>query len=102
MTTATCSDLQLSTNAVLCQFRLSSVACDLVENPSTVPPVSVTLKGINYNNVINDKIQLFLSYIIVPNVPQVTLVPSYSVDNQALQKLFIITAMNQTVSGCML
>ena len=68
---------------------------------ATAHPVSVTLKGINYSNAINNKIQLFLSYI-VPNVPQVTLVPSYSDDNQALEKLFIITAMNQTVSGCTL
>ena len=44
MTTATCSDLQLTTNAVLCHFRVSSRACDLVGNPSS--PTAVTLKGI--------------------------------------------------------
>ena len=43
-TTATCSDLQLTTNAVLCHFRVSSRACDLVGNSSS--PIAVTLKGI--------------------------------------------------------
>ena len=42
-TTAMCSNLQLSTNARLCHFRVSSVACDLNGNPSS--PVAVTLKG---------------------------------------------------------
>ena len=32
MTTATCSDLQVSTNAVLCHFRVSTYACDFVGN----------------------------------------------------------------------
>ena len=40
--TATCSDLQLSTNAVLCHFRVSSRACGLVGNPSS--PIVLTLK----------------------------------------------------------
>ena len=44
MTTATCSDVQLTTNAVTCHFRVSSDICDLPENPSS--PVEVTLKGI--------------------------------------------------------
>lgn len=47
MTTATCSNLQLSTNAVMCHFSVSSRACGLVGNPSS--PAAVTLKG-SYNN----------------------------------------------------
>ena len=43
MTTATCSDLQLSTEPVVCTFRVSSVVCDLTGNPSE--PVVVTIKG---------------------------------------------------------
>ena len=43
MTTATCSNLQLLTKAVLCHFKISSVACGLIGNPSS--PVVVTLKG---------------------------------------------------------
>ena len=46
LTTATCSDLQLSTNAVMCQFSVSSHACGLVGNSSS--PTAVTLKGINF------------------------------------------------------
>ena len=41
-------------------------------------------------------IQLFLH--LVPSIPQVEIVPSYSNNNQALEKLFIITTVNQTVS----
>ena len=44
MTTATCSDLQLTTNASLCYFRVTSRACDLTGSPSS--PTAVTLKGI--------------------------------------------------------
>ena len=44
MTTATCSDLQLTTNSASCNFRVSSHACDLVGNTS--PPIVVMLKGI--------------------------------------------------------
>ena len=43
MTTATCSDFQLTTNAVTCHFSVSSVVCDQAGDPSS--PVSVTLKG---------------------------------------------------------
>ena len=43
MTTATCSDLQLSTQPVVCTFRVSSVVCDLTGNPSE--PVVVTIMG---------------------------------------------------------
>ena len=43
-TTATCSNIQLTTNAVLCHIRVSSRACSLVGNPSL--PTAVTLKGI--------------------------------------------------------
>ena len=42
--TATCSDLRLSTNAVVCHFSVSSRACGLVGNPTS--PTEVTLKGI--------------------------------------------------------
>ena len=45
MTTATCSDLQLSTNASVCHFRVSSLVCDQAGDPSS--PVAVTLKGNN-------------------------------------------------------
>jgi hypothetical protein len=45
MTTATCSDLQLSTNAVTCHFSVSSAICDLSGDTSS--PVPVTLKGNN-------------------------------------------------------
>jgi hypothetical protein len=45
MTTATCSDLQLSTNAVTCHFSVSSAICDLPGDPSSLVPV--TLKGNN-------------------------------------------------------
>ena len=44
MTTATCSDLPLTTNAVTCHFRVSSHACGLVGSPSS--PIKVILKGI--------------------------------------------------------
>ena len=43
LTTATCSDLQLSTNAVMCQFTVSSHACGLDGNPTS--PTAVILKG---------------------------------------------------------
>jgi hypothetical protein len=43
ITTATCSGLQLSTNATMCHFRVSTRACNLTGNPS--PPLAVTLKG---------------------------------------------------------
>ena len=43
-TTATCSDLWLSPNAIMCQFSVSSHACGLVGNPTS--PIAVTLKGI--------------------------------------------------------
>ena len=36
---------------------------------------------------------------LVPDVPQVEIVPSYSTDSQALGKLFIVTTVNQTVGG---
>ena len=42
-TTAICSDFQLTTNANLCNFSVSSRACDLTGNPSS--PIVVTLKG---------------------------------------------------------
>ena len=42
-TTAICSDLQLTTNASLCHFRVSSRACDLLGNPSS--SFAVNLKG---------------------------------------------------------
>jgi hypothetical protein len=42
MTTVTCSDLKLTTIAVLCHFRVSR-ACGLVGNLSS--PIVVTLKG---------------------------------------------------------
>ena len=42
-TTATCFDLQLSTEPVACTFRVSSMVCDLTGNPSE--PVVVTIKG---------------------------------------------------------
>ena len=42
-TTVTCFDLQLSTEPVVCTFRVSSVVCDLTGNPSE--PVVVTIKG---------------------------------------------------------
>ena len=48
MITAACSDLQLTTNAVVCHFRVSSVVCGHTGNPS--PPLSVTLKGIHCVN----------------------------------------------------
>ena len=44
MTTAICSDIQLTTNAVLCHIRVSSHACNLVGIPSL--PTAVILKGI--------------------------------------------------------
>ena len=46
MTTATCYDLHLTTNASVCNFSISSysVVCDQAGDPSS--PVAVTLKGI--------------------------------------------------------
>lgn len=41
----------------------------------------------------------FSIHISVPNVPQVEIIPSYSTDSQALERLFIVTTVNQTVSG---
>ena len=43
-TTATCSGIQLTTDAVLCHIRISSRTCNLVGNPSL--PTTVSLKGI--------------------------------------------------------
>ena len=48
MTIATCSDLQLSTNAVTCHFQVSTHACNLIGNPSLA--IRVTLKGINIHH----------------------------------------------------
>ena len=36
--------------------------------------------------------------MLVPDVPKVKIVPSYSNDSQALLKLSIVTTVNQTVS----
>ena len=41
---------------------------------------------------------LLLLLLLVPDVPQVEIVPSYSIDSQALVKLFIVTTVNQSVS----
>ena len=46
-TRATCSDLQLTTSATECHFRVSSVVCDTSGDPSS--PVAVILKGNSYN-----------------------------------------------------
>ena len=43
MATATCSDLQLTANANLCHFSVSSHICNLDGNPSS--PLEVLLKG---------------------------------------------------------
>ena len=43
MTIATCSDLQLTTNAVTCHFSINSDVCNQAGDPSS--PVTVTLKG---------------------------------------------------------
>ena len=40
----------------------------------------------------------FSMLYLVPNIPQAEIVPSYSSDSQALQKLFIVRTENQTVS----
>ena len=40
----------------------------------------------------------FVIIIVVPNIPQVQIVPIYSNDSQVLKKLYIVTAMNQIVS----
>ena len=91
-TTAICSNLQLTTNTNLCSFRVSSHACDLSGNPSS--PTIVTLRGkILYNQLQNAQ----CISLLVPDVPRVEIVPSYSYDGQALERLFII--MNQTVSA---
>ena len=42
-TIATCSVLQLTTNATECHFRVSSVVCDILGDPSSL--VAVILKG---------------------------------------------------------
>jgi hypothetical protein len=39
-----------------------------------------------------------IALYVVPNVPQVAIIPSYSSDSQVLQKIFIVTTMNQTAS----
>lgn len=46
MTTATCSNLQVSTNTSLCHFRVSTLACNLAGFLS--PPTAITLKGTLY------------------------------------------------------
>ena len=48
MTTATCSDLQLTTNAVVCSFRVSNALCyqDGIQLYSS-PEVTARLKGNN-------------------------------------------------------
>ena len=39
-------------------------------------------------------------YLVVPNAPEVKLIPSYSSDDQALEALFMEMTVNQTVSVC--
>ena len=41
---------------------------------------------------------IHVTYITVPDVPIVSIVPSYFNDSQALEQLFIEVTMNQTVS----
>ena len=48
MTRAACSDFQLTTNAVLCQFSVNSVACNHPGNSSS--PITVILKGNSSNS----------------------------------------------------
>lgn len=43
MSIVTCSDLQLTSNAVVCNFSVNSVVCNQAGDPTS--PVSVTLKG---------------------------------------------------------
>jgi hypothetical protein len=64
-TTATCSDLQLTTDITLCNFRVSSVACDFVGNRS--PPFVVMLKGSQYyyNNYIIEELQPLILCLIL-------------------------------------
>ena len=38
-----------------------------------------------------------LIIVVVPSVPQVQIIPSYSNDGQIFEKLFILTTMNKTV-----
>ena len=42
---------------------------------------------------------MLIIIIVVPNIPQVQIVPTYSNDSQVLKKLYIVTTMNQTVSA---
>jgi hypothetical protein len=93
-TIANCFDLQLTTSAIECHFRVSSVVCDLSGDPSF--PVAVILKGNIYN--IHYKNVIMFILLVVPNFPQAKLIPSYSNDNQALEMVYIITTTIQTVS----
>jgi hypothetical protein len=96
--TATCSDLPLTINAVMCLFGVSTDACGLVGNPSS--PLALTLKGELKIMLSTYKLITIMYYfLLVPNVPLVKIIPSYLESNyQALQKLFIVTTMNQTAS----
>ena len=93
-TTGTCSDLQLTINPAVCHFRVGSQTCSLTGNLSS--PVTVTLKSIEKMLDIHDCTNYIL--LLVPNVPHVKLVPSYSNNSQVLQKIFIVLTMNQTAS----
>ena len=48
VTMATCSDLQVTTDASVCHFGVNSVVCDQAGNPSS--PVAVILKGTKKGN----------------------------------------------------
>ena len=98
-TTATCSDFQLTTNPKLCHFSVSSRACNLIGNPSS--PTLVTLKGAILLSSVSCKNLMFNCFhyniITVPDVPQIGIIPSYSMGSQVLERLYMIT--NQTVSA---
>ena len=81
-TNITCSttDTQLTSNVTVCTLRVQSVVCDHTSNLSD--PISVNLKG---TVMYNWKVFPFTVYFyIVPDAPEVQVIPRYFSDNQSL------------------
>ena len=93
-TTATCSDLHLSTNTTVCTFSVRSMVCGYTGSSSS--QTVVNLKGLYRFTELIESVILELMSFPVPETPEVNLTPVYSNDNQSLTK--VTATISQAVS----
>ena len=98
-TTASCSNLTLSTVASICSLCVSSMACGFSQ--ATSNPTNVTFKGMSSTQSCDDPLYLVndCSFHTVPGNPMVqTLVPVYTYKSDMQSLTGIIITISQEVS----